>query len=242
MSSTMSQNVQCIIDANAPMVFTYAYSRPEIQRIAHPIHIKWDIVSTIDTETGKYKKFKLDGIIFPKYEPSTGYISYMIEEGLNISFYYSDSDVLMSGVPIRFSKDCKEVLVRLETYLPYRRYCNQIPSYVEHKYFTISVMKDLKSDSSYLQTLPENVLQTEPEWMRSSEWFPIESENVGDTDEEDPLEVELIDITPYLTDEMTDEDDENDHEPSSGDDECSGCRYDMANQQAHYGGCIQGDF
>jgi hypothetical protein len=84
MSSTMSQSVQYIIDANAPMVFTYAHSRPEVQRIVYPTRIRGDTVSTIDAETGKYKKFKLDGIIFPQPEPSIKeYLSYAIDEGLS---------------------------------------------------------------------------------------------------------------------------------------------------------------
>ena len=269
--SSISQSVQYIIDANAPMVFTYAYSRPEFQRIVHPIGIVGDVVHTLDAETGKFKKFKLDGIVFPNYEASAEYLSYAIEQGFTVSFYYRNSNPEFKrvGVPVKLSKDNKSVLVRLETYLPYRRYSNQTPTYVEHKYFKINAMENLQSEHYYL---PEKV-QVErefPEWMVAGalgpverDWFPVEEENI---DEEEPLEVELIELEElpeYLKFSSTEEesDDENDpdyeqsddecettDEPSSDDDEkscsdeeetCTGCKYDIANQQAHYGGCIQ---
>ncbi len=301
MSSNMSQSVQYIIDANAPMVFNYAYSRPEFQRIVHPIGIVGDVVHTLDAETGKFKKFKLDGIIFPNYAASAEYLSYAIEQGFTVSFYYRNSnpDFKRVGVPVKLSKNGKSVLVRLETYLPYRRYSNQTPTYVEHKYFKIDAMENLQSEHYYL---PEKV-QVErefPEWMVERDWFPVEETNI---DEEEPLEVELIELEELpvkfsSTEEESDDENDPDYEPSddecettdempSSDDdekscsddevvyedegvritkkmvkeeaakikkniahnkelkqvvnaiECIGCRHGIANQQAHYGGCIQ---
>ncbi len=274
MSSTMSQSVQYIIDANAPMVFTYAHSRPEVQRIVYPTRIRGDTVSTIDAETGKYKKFKLDGIIFPQPEPQhepsmEEYLSYAIDEGLTISFYYRNSNPIVKrmGVPIKFSKNGKSVLIRVETYLPYRRWSNQVPTYVDHKYFKIDAMEYIQSEH-YFEELPEYV-QSKPEWMVDDrEWFQDVDDafqvDVEDLDEE-PLEVELVDLTPYLKGdgsqclECSDDENDPDYEPSecettdeeipsSDDDEksytdeeetCIGCRHGIANQQAHYGGCIQ---
>jgi hypothetical protein len=255
MSSTMSQSVQYIIDANAPMVFTYAHSRPEVQRIVYPTRIRGDTVSTIDAENGKYKKFKLDGIIFPQPEPSIEeYFSYAIDEGLTLSFYYRNSnpDVKRMGIPIKLSKNGKSVLVRVETYLPYRRWSNQIPSYVEHKYFKIDAMEHLQSEHYFEELpcapLPQQYVQ--PECDR--EWFPVQQDDIDD----EPLEVELIDLEElpqYLTQETDDENDP-DYEPSDdecetsdGDEDavsdeeetCVGCRHGISNQQAHYGGCIQ---
>ena len=305
MSSNMSQSVQYIIDANAPMVFNYAYSRPEFQRIVHPIGIVGDVVHTLDAETNKFKKFKLDGIIFPTYAASAEYLSYAIEQGFTISFYYRNSnpDFKRLGVPVKLSKNGKSVLVRIETYLPYRRYSNQTPTYVEHKYFKIDAMENLQSEH-YFETLPEKVqvsgalgpVEREfPEWMVERDWFPVEEENI---DEEEPLEVELIELEelPEYLKFSSDDENDPDYEPSddecettdvSSDDdekscsddevvyedkgvritkkmldeeaakikkntarnkelkqvvdaiECIGCRHGIANQQAHYGGCIQ---
>jgi hypothetical protein len=302
--SSINQSVQYIIDANAPMVFTYAHSRPEFQRIVHPIGIVGDVVHTLDAETGKFKKFKLDGIIFPNYAASAEYLSYAIEQGFTVSFYYRNSNPEFKrvGVPVKLSKDNKSVLVRLETYLPYRRYSNQTPTYVEHKYFKINAMENLQSEHYYL---PEKV-QVErefPEWMVSScpverDWFPVEETNI---DDEEPLEVDLIELeelpVKFSTEEESDDENDPDYEPSddecettdempSSDDdekscsdeevvyedegvritkkmleeeaakikkntarnkelkqvvdaiECIGCRHGLANQQAHYGGCI----
>ena len=322
MSSTMSQSVQYIIDANAPMVFTYAHSRPEVQRIVYPTRIRGDTVSTIDAETGKYKKFKLDGIIFPQPEPSIEeYLSYAIDEGLTLSFYYRNSnpDVKRMGVPIKFSKKGKSVLIRVETYLPYRRWSNQVPTYVEHKYFKIDAMEHIQSEHYFEELpelcspLPQQYVQSKPEWMVDREWF--QEVDVEDLDEE-PLEVELVDLTPYLKGDGSQcldfSDDENDPDyepsecettdeeylPSSDDDEkstdeevvyeeegvritkkmveeerakihknlernkelkeaynnilynaernrqrreCTGCKYGIMNQQAHYNGCLGDD-
>ncbi len=256
----MSQSVQYIIDANAPMVFNYAYSRPEFQRIVHPIGIVGDVVHTLDAETGKFKKFKLDGIIFPNYAASAEYLSYAIEQGFTVSFYYRNSNPEFKrvGVPVKLSKDNKSVLVRLETYLPYRRYSNQTPTYVEHKYFKINAMENLQSEHYYL---PEKV-QVErefPEWMVERDWFPVEETTI---DDEEPLEVELIELEELpvkfsSTEEESDDENDPDYEPSddecettdvsSDDDEksctdeeetCTGCKYGIANQMGHYGGCL----
>ena len=126
---SMSQSVQYIIDANAPMVFTYAHSRPEVQRIVYPTGIKGDTVRTIDVETGKFKKFRLDGIIFPQPDFQQ-LVSYAIDQRLTVSFNYrySNPDSKRVGVPVKLSKKGNSVLVRVETYLPYRRWSNQIPS------------------------------------------------------------------------------------------------------------------
>jgi hypothetical protein len=261
----MSQSVQYIIDANAPMVFTYAHSRPEVQRIVYPTRIRGDTVSTIDAETGKYKKFKLDGIVFPQPEPSIEeYLSYAIDEGLTLSFYYRNSnpDVKRMGVPIKLSKNGKSVLIRVETYLPYRRWSNQIPSYVEHKYFKIDAMEHLQSEHYFEELpalcapLPQQYVQSKPEWMVDREWFPVQEDDIDD----EPLEVELIELEElpqYLefpsTEEETDDENDPDYEPSecettdvSSDEDavsdeeetCTGCKYNIGNQMAHYNGCL----
>ncbi len=240
MSSNMSQSVQHIIDANAPMVFTYAHSRPEFQRIVYPIGIVGDVVHTLDAETNKFKKFKLDGIIFPTYRASAEYLSYAIEQGFTISLYYRNStpEFKRVGVPVKLSKNGKSVLVRLETYLPYRRYSNQIPTYTEYKYFTIDAMENLQSEH-YVQTLPTKV-------EVERDWFPIEETNI---DEEEPIEVEFIEREElHVKFSSDDERETTDEMPSSDDDEkscsdyeetCTGCKYGIANQQAHYGGCLE---
>jgi hypothetical protein len=265
----MSQSVQHIIDANAPMVFTYAHSRPEVRRIVYPTGINGNTVNTIDAETGKFKKFKLDGIIFPQPDIET-LISYAMDQGLTVSFNYHNSNPEFKrvGVPVKFSKNGNSVLVRLEHYLPYRRWSNQEPNYVEHKYFKISGIENLKLENSF-----ENLPQKNPEWMVDNrEWFqenqdvpdtynrqfpewthtidvtipvPVEvstsdadtrfpdwimntdwshgldDDNIEDLDEE-PLEVELIDLSPYLRGdgslEVSEDDEDPDYEPS--DDEC----------------------
>lgn len=299
--SSMSQSVQYIIDANAPMVFTYAYSRPEVQRIVYPTRIRGDTVSTIDAETGKYKKFKLDGIIFPQPEPSIEeYLSYAIEEGLTLSFYYRNSnpDVKRMGVPIKFSKNGKSVLIRVETYLPYRRWSNQVPSYVEHKYFKIDAMEHIQSEH-YFEELPQQYVQSKPEWMVDRDWFqeedldyyeipvtvtewerveelPVESDDENDpdykssedcetTDEEIPSSDEEDDYVVYeaegvrITKKMLDEERakiqknlaQNKelkeaynnilYNAERNRQECTGCKYGIMNQQAHYNGCLGDD-
>jgi hypothetical protein len=221
------------------------------------------------------------------------------------------------GVPIKFSKNGKSVLIRVETYLPYRRWSNQVPSYVDHKYFKIDAMEYIQSEH-YFEELPQQYVQTKPEWMVDDrEWF--QEVDVEDLDDE-PLEVELVELEElpeYLTHETDDENDpdyepsecettDEEYLPSSDDDEkstddeiiyeeegvritkkmveeerakihknlernkelkeaydnilynaernrqkyiadeevdeeetCIGCRHGIANQQAHYGGCIQ---
>ena len=212
----MSQSVQYIIDANAPMVFNYAHSRPEVQRIVYPTGIKGDTVRTIDVETGKYKKFKLDGIIFPQPEVKQ-WISYSIDQRLTVSFNYrySNPDSKRVGVPVKLSKKGNSVLVRLETYLPYRRWSNQIPSYVEHKYFKISGIENFQPVVS--ENLPEKNTSEFPEWITDL------SHNV-----EEPLEVELVDLY----------DDEDDECETTDEEYCIGCTHNIENQKAHYGGCL----
>lgn len=250
MSSIMSQAVQHIIDANAPMVFTYAYSRPEFQRIVYPIGIKGENVHTLDAETNKFKKFKLDGIVFPK--PSNEKIlSYAVEKGSTISFYYrnSHSELKRVGIPVKFSKNGKTVLVKMDYYLPYRRYSNQTPTYTEHKYFKIDAIENLELEHN-VQTLPETPEQSFnfPEWIMNTDW----SHGLDD-DIENQLELGEIGngLSEYLKDddlydepstdcETTDEeylpseDDEEDDEET-----CVGCRHGILNQQAHYDGCLK---
>jgi hypothetical protein len=208
-----SQFIKYMIDANAPMIFTYSYSRPEVKRIAYPVDVKGNIVSTIDAETGKYKKFKVEGItLIPSIEDQ---IYRAIEEDLTISFYYRNLEPLSlrSGVPIRFLNDGKTVLVRIEHYLPYRRYSNQVPSFVEFKSFTISKMQELVL--LYPSTLPKKVnFNITPLEESQSEFYNEEEEET----EEEPLEVDLIDLN---------------------DEECIGCKHNIENQIAHYGGCIR---
>ncbi len=68
MTFTIAQTVQTMIDCNAGMVFNYAYSQPELQRIAHPIIIIGNHVVCVEADTGRHKRFKLDGIRFPPEE------------------------------------------------------------------------------------------------------------------------------------------------------------------------------
>jgi hypothetical protein len=65
-SSTPSvkTTIQQMINANATMVFTYSSSQPEKVRYASPIEIKGDLVIAVEADTGKYKRFKLEGINF----------------------------------------------------------------------------------------------------------------------------------------------------------------------------------
>ena len=187
----MSQAVQHIINANAPMVFNYAYSRPEIRRIVYPTGIEGNLVHTLDAETGKFKKFKLDGISFPQPDVQT-LISYAMEEGMTVSFNYSYSNSFLTrvGVPVKFSKNGNSVLFRLEVYLPCRRWSNQEPSYVEHKYFNISGIENLKLENSF-ESLPQR-----PEWMVDNrEWFQ-ENQDVPDTyNRQFPDWTHTIDVT-----------------------------------------------
>ena len=302
--SSINQAVQHIIDANAPMVFTYAYSRPEFQRMVYPIGIVGDVVHTLDAETEKFKKFKLDGIVFPK--PSNEKIlSYALEKGSTFSFYYRNSNPEFKrvGVPVKFSKNGKAVLVKMDYYLPYRRWSNQTPNYTEHKYFTIDAMENLQPEN-YAQTLPERPTQEQsinfPDWIMNTDWSHGLEDGEINFDNEEPLEVELVDLGDGLSQYLRGgpvSDDENDDDyyecettdeeylPSSDDDEkscsddeilyedegvrvtkkmleeeaakikkitarnkelkqvvdaieCIGCRHGIANQQAHYGGCI----
>jgi hypothetical protein len=62
---TVSQTVQSMIDCNCPMVFYYTHSKPELKRIAHPILIVGKHVVCVESDTGKHKRFRLDGIQFP---------------------------------------------------------------------------------------------------------------------------------------------------------------------------------
>lgn len=244
---SMSQAVQHIIDANAPMVFTYAHSRPKFQRIVYPIGIVGDVVHTLDAETEKFKKFKLDGIVFPK--PSNEKIlSYAVEKGSTIFFNYrnSHSELIRVGVPVKFSKNGKAVLVKMDYYLPYRRWSNQTPTYTEHKYFTIDAIEKLELEN-YVETLPERPTQEQsinfPEWIMNTDWS-------HELDEE-PFELELGEIgkglSEYLKDdnlydepstecETTDEE----YLPSDEEEEaCVGCKHGILNQQAHYDGCLK---
>jgi len=237
MSSNMSQSVQHIIDANAPMVFNYAHSRPEIQRIVYPIGIVGDVVHTLDAETNKFKKFKLDGIIFPTYRASAEYLSYAIEQGFTISFYYRNSNPEFKrvGVPVKLSKNGKAVLVRIETYLPYRRYSNQTPTYTEHKYFTIDAMENLQSEH-YVQTLPERPTQEQsiPDWIMNTDWSHGLDDGEINFDNEEPIELEVIDLgdfseylrgdgvmEPVSDDESECETTDEEYLPSSDDESCS---------------------
>ena len=65
---SIAQTIQSMIDSNAGMVFYYTHSRPELKRTVHPIAIVGKIVACVETDTGKHKNFKLDGINFPVEE------------------------------------------------------------------------------------------------------------------------------------------------------------------------------
>lgn len=277
----MSESIQHLIDANAPMVFTYAHSRPEVQRIVYPVGIVDDVVHTIDTETGKTKKFKLDGIIFPPYKPTSEYLSYAIKNGLTISFNYRKShpELKRLGIPIKISKSGKSVLLRIEEYFPYKRWANQKPNSVVYKYFTISAMKNLKTEH-YFETLPERTFDDDdsfnfPEWIMNTDW----SQGLEDDKSKEELEVvDLGDFSEYLRGDgvlgpVSDDETEcetTDEEYLPSDDEvkkeaakikrnlednkelgkvvkkmklesCVGCKYNIYNQEAHYGGCIDSE-
>ena len=62
---TIKDTVQSMIDCNCPMVFYYTHSKPKLQRIAHPVLIVGKHVVCVESNTGKHKRFKLDGIQFP---------------------------------------------------------------------------------------------------------------------------------------------------------------------------------
>jgi hypothetical protein len=62
---TVKDTVQSMIDCNCPMVFYYTHSKPKLQRIAHPVLIVGKHVVCVESNTGKHKRFKLDGIQFP---------------------------------------------------------------------------------------------------------------------------------------------------------------------------------
>jgi hypothetical protein len=65
MSAPVKDTVQSMIDCNAGMVFYYAHSKPELKRMVHPILIVSNHVVCVEADTGKHKRFKLDGIKFP---------------------------------------------------------------------------------------------------------------------------------------------------------------------------------
>ena len=62
---SIAQNIELMIGCNCPMVFYYAHSRPELKRIVLPINIVGKNVVCVESDTGKRKLFKLDGIQFP---------------------------------------------------------------------------------------------------------------------------------------------------------------------------------
>jgi hypothetical protein len=65
---TVKDTVQSMIDCNCPMVFYYTHSKPELKRIAHPILIVGKHVVCVESDTGRHKRFRLDGIKFPPVE------------------------------------------------------------------------------------------------------------------------------------------------------------------------------
>uniref|UniRef100_A0A6C0DK43 Uncharacterized protein n=1 Tax=viral metagenome TaxID=1070528 RepID=A0A6C0DK43_9ZZZZ len=210
---SMSQAVQHIIDANAPMVFTYAHSRPKVQRVVYPTGITGETVSTIDAETGKYKKFKLDGIIFPT-PPVDEWISYSIDQGLTVTFNYrySNPDLKRIGVPIKLSKNGQSVLVKL--------------SDVEEKYFKISGIENLHPVPQVIEEVEEEEVEEGgqfPDWIMNTDW----SHNLDD------------ETTAPSNDEIVYEEKEEKNRKRMR--ECTGCKYGIMNQQAHYGGCLADD-
>ena len=130
----------------------------------------------------------------------TDLLSHSIENGLTVYFNYEKSNpsMLRSGVPLNLINNGKTVTVRIEIYLPYRRYEDQLPAIVEYKNFTVSHIKNLCVEYS----------------NEDLEEMPVEF-NISSIED-----IELLDV------------------------ECEGCKYDMPNQQAHYGGCIklEGDY
>jgi hypothetical protein len=62
---SIKETVQTMIDCNAGMVFYYTHSKPELKRMVHPILIVNNHVVCVESDTGKHKRFKLDGIKFP---------------------------------------------------------------------------------------------------------------------------------------------------------------------------------
>ena len=126
----------------------------------------------------------------------TDLLAHSIENGLTVYFNYEKSNpsMLRSGVPLKLINNGKTVSVRIEIYLPYRRYEDQLPAIVEYKNFTVSHIKNLCVEYS-----------NEDLELNSPVEFNISS-------------IEDIEL---------------------GDVECEGCKYDMPNQQAHYGGCIK---
>ncbi len=64
--SYTSNQIQSMIDSNSGLIFRYAHSNPELVRFVNPVSIIGSNVLTTEPITGKYKKFKLDGIILFK--------------------------------------------------------------------------------------------------------------------------------------------------------------------------------
>ncbi len=92
-------------------------------------------------------------------------LSYAIEEGYEVSFYYHNAhpdERGCVGVPIKFSKNGNSILIRLETYLPYRKYSNQTPTYTEYKYFKIDAMENIRPEN-YLEMFPRDESKLEIE-------------------------------------------------------------------------------
>jgi hypothetical protein len=100
----MSQ-VQNMINANAPMVFTYKYSRPQVQRIAHPVNIEGDIVTAVESDTGRWKRFKLDGIHFPS--PLENKIQNMINTNscMIFTYKYSNPNLHRAVYPVKIENN-----------------------------------------------------------------------------------------------------------------------------------------
>ena len=88
---SIKETVQTMIDCNAGMVFYYTHSKPELKRIVHPILIVNNHVVCVESDTGKHKRFKLDGIRFPVGEEITveDIINKHIKENKPLTFTYT---------------------------------------------------------------------------------------------------------------------------------------------------------
>ena len=93
----------------------------------------------------------------------TDLLEHAIDYGLTVYFNYSKSNpsFLRSGVPLRFLNNKRTVSVRIETYVPYKRYEDQLPTIIEYKNFSVSHIQNLcvEYSNDYLEfSAPVDIL------------------------------------------------------------------------------------
>ncbi len=75
----------------------------------------------------------------------TELLAHAIENELTVYFNYAKSNpaYLRSGIPLRLLNNGRTLAMRIETYVPYKRYIDQLPVAVEYKNFTVDHIKNL---------------------------------------------------------------------------------------------------